>query len=356
MNSISRRVFLGGTFLSFLGCRAFKASGTTEKPARTPLVDIHTHLFGTGDSGSGCRLSPEITDGVTFKLLTGLLGVKKEGSTFDAGYVDVLLRQFEGSGLDRLVLLAQDGVYDAAGNYDARRTHFYIPNDYLFDIVSRHDGKLVPCVSINPDRRDCVDELDRCHARGARILKIHPPIQGVDVAHRKHKRFFTRCAELDVIVMVHTGHEHSAPIVDPLLSDPFKLALALDEGCTVVACHCGTGWPNEKPDFLPRFVKMMRRYERRLWGDTAVLGTPKRVGDVKRILDSADLIPRLLHGSDYPFPSAPLAFRGLLGPEQALRLQSETNLLKRDFELKQAVGFGRASAERAHGLLAPRGA
>ncbi len=98
---------------------------------------------------------------------------------------------------------------------------------------------------------------------------------------------------------------------------------------------------------------MMSRYER-LWGDTAVLGTPKRVGDVKRILDSADLIPRLLHGSDYPFPSAPLAFRGLLGPEQALRLQSETNLLKRDFELKQAVGFGRASAERAHGLLAPR--
>ena len=85
--------------------------------------------------------------------------------------------------------------------------------------------------------------------------------------------------------MVHTGHEHSAPVVDIRLADPLKLTLALQEGCTVVACHCGTGWPGEKPDFSPGFLGMMRRHKR-LWGDTAVLGTSKRVDDVKRLLEN----------------------------------------------------------------------
>lgn len=90
-------------------------------------------------------------------------------------------------------------------------------------------------------RTDAIAELDRCAAKGARVLKIHPPIQGVDLLEQRHARFFRRCAELKIVVTVHTGHEHSAPIVSAALADPRKAALALEEGCTVVACHCGSG-------------------------------------------------------------------------------------------------------------------
>ena len=83
--------------------------------------------------------------------------------------------------------------------------------------------------------------------RGAGLLKIHPPTQGVDLAEKKHIPFFARCGELTVVLMAHTGHVHSAPVVDQTLGDPRKLELALDAGCTVVACHCGTGWPLERP-------------------------------------------------------------------------------------------------------------
>lgn len=357
METISRRVLLGATLLSCLGCRALQESGKVpaEKATRKPLLDIHTHLFGTGDSASDCRLSRQITDGFLFKFLTRLLGVRRPGLTFDEGYVEVLLEQFKGSGLDQLVLLAQDGVYDNNGRLAEERTHVYVPNDHLFDVVSRHRQRLVPCPSINPDRRDCLEELERCHARGARILKIHPPIQGVDVADQKHATFFSRCAELRMIVMVHTGHEHSAPIVDVRLSDPRKLELALEQGCTVVACHCGTGWPGEKPDFFPGFVEMMHRHKR-LWGDTAVLGSTKRFNDVKRLLEHKALLPRILHGSDFPFPSSPIAFRELLGLKRALEIQAEPNTLQRDLTLKAALGFGKASAERIHELLESHGA
>ncbi len=319
-------------------------------PRRKPVMDIHIHLFGTGDSGSGCRLSKTITESFVFQHLLKTLEIQSQESSLDEAYVDLLVEELKSSGLDRGVLLAQDGVYDQKGHLDLTRTHVYVPNDYLFGVVSRYPDLFIPCPSINPNRRDCMEELERCHTRGARILKIHPPIQGVDISDPKHTRFFSRCTELGILVMVHTGHEHSAPVIDSSLADPRKLELALKQGCTVIACHSGSGWPGEKPDFLSHFVDMVRRHDR-LWGDTSILGTPLRVPDVNRLLAEKDISPRLLHGSDFPFPSYPWAFFFQLGIPTARKIQKENNLLKRDLDLKAALGFGRESAERTYELL-----
>jgi len=324
-----------------------------EKGPGKPVLDIHVHLFGTGDGGSGCRLSRRIRDSIVFRYLIENLKINEHGGTLDEGYVKYLVKTARQSGLHRCVLLAQDAVYDEKGDPDWARTHVYIPNDYLFQVCSRYPELFIPCPSINPDRRDCLEELERCASRGAPILKIHPPIQGVDISHRKHTRFFSRCAEKGIIVMVHTGHEHSAPVIDANLADPRKLELALEQGCTVVACHCGSGWPGERPDFLIHFVEMARRHDR-LWGDTAVLGTTLRIYDVNRLLAERDILPRLLHGSDFPFPSSPGSFFLQLGIPRARELQKVENLLKRDLALKESLGFGRESAERAHELLLGR--
>jgi uncharacterized protein len=353
-NKLRRRAFLGsmaaGSLLS--GCSGLQREdeGSTEKPP--PILDIHIHLFGTGDSGSGCFLSREIRRGLLFKALITILGVRRRGPTIDEGYAAMLVDHLRASGLDRGVVLAQDAVYDSSGKRDDRRTHFYVPNDYLFQVTERHPDLMVPCVSINPDRFDCLAELERCAARGARILKIHPPTQGVDISDPKHTRFFSRCAKLGMKVMVHTGHEHSAHVIDAGLADPRKLELALDLGCTVIACHSGTGWKSDRPDFLPAFLDLARK-RKNLWGDTAVLGTSKRVRDFTRLLDEEDVRARLVHGSDFPFPAIPLAFSEEIGLGRALGLQLDLNFLRQDLRLKEALGIGRASAERAHQLLFP---
>lgn len=154
--------------------------------------------------------------------------------------------------------------------------------------------------------------------------------------------------------MVHTGHEHSAPVVDVQLASPRKLQPALDLGCTVVACHCGTGWLGDKPDMLPDFLAMIRKYPN-LWGDTAVLGSMTRVRDVLRLLADQEAVQRLLHGSDFPFPCHPMAFAPTLGVVKAIRLQGMENPLEQDFALKEALGIGRASAERAYRLICGEG-
>jgi predicted TIM-barrel fold metal-dependent hydrolase len=343
----SRRRFLAGAMAASWAASQAAAVSAQGSPKAGKSLDIHVHLFGTGDAGSGCRLSKTTSEGPLFKFMAETLRLRERAKTLDEGYVLALAEQVEKSGLDRAVILAQDAVYDHRGKPDWNKTHFYVPNDYLLRVAARYPRRMVPCVSINPDRADAIAELDRCAAKGAKLLKIHPPTQGVDIADRKHTGFFRRCAVLKVVVMVHTGHEHSAPIVNIRLADPRKLELALDSGCTVVACHCGTGWRQDTPDMLPGFLAMVRKYKN-LWGDTAVMGSAGRVRDFQRLLADHEASERLLHGSDFPFPAVPLAFAGVIGLKKAILLQMIQNWMEQDLALKEALGIGRTSAERAY--------
>jgi hypothetical protein len=338
-----------GPFVRRLLARRRRCVADAAPPAEPaePLLDIHVHLFGVGEGATGCRMSRSITSGLRFQLFVAALRLRQAGTTLDARYERLLGEQVRESGLDGAAILGQDAVYNRHGQPDWDRTSFYVPNDYVFAVVSRHAETMIPCPSINPDRADALEELARCHARGARLFKIHPPTQGVNVADRKHLRFFRRCTELDMVVLIHTGHEHSAPVIDRHLAGPRRLEFALDQGCTIVACHAGTGWATDTPDQLPEFLALLRRYPK-LWGDTAVLGTAGRVRDFGRLLEDPSVRARLLHGSDFPFPAAPMAFRARIGDEAAERIGRERNWLKKDLDLKEALGVGLASAKRAY--------
>jgi predicted TIM-barrel fold metal-dependent hydrolase len=217
--------------------------------------------------------------------------------------------------------------------------------------VSRFPGLFVPCVSVNPRRRDALDEVDRCAALGARVLKIHPPTQDVDPGEPRFKPFYRRCAERKLIVMVHTGTEHAAEITGHEHCDPAKLTLALDEGCTVVAAHSGMGNSFDKEDFFPSLEGLVRRFPR-FYCETGNLASVLRWRNLPRLLASSEVVGRLIHASDFPFPSNALAFWNRLSPRKVLALASERNLIERDFRLKQALGVPPEVFERGARLLA----
>lgn len=340
MNTPDRRGFTTTVLATMLGTPLLGQS--TAKPT----LDLHVHLFGTGDSGSGCRLGDAIQNGVQFRALTFGLGIRNKGKTLDEGYVNVLAEQVKLSGLTKVAILSQDAVYDTMGEPDWKTTSFYVPNDYVIQVAEQHKQTMIPCPSINPMRKDAIEELERIHSKGAKLFKIHPPTQGVNVADPKYTKFYRRCAELKIVIMVHTGHEHSAPVIDKDLANPSRLELMLDQGPTVVACHCGTGWPSDTPDQLPAFTLLLKRYPK-LWGDTSVLGTPGRVRDFYRLLDSSPVRDRLLHGSDFPFPISPSGFVDRIGKDAVQSIAKEKSWIAKDYQLKTALGIGRTSAERA---------
>src|SRR5262249_41250456 len=152
---MDRRTLLA-TGLGWLGATVLGAEKVE------PLLDIHVHLFGTGEGGTGCRMSKAITDGLAFRFLVEVLRLRDQARTLDEGYERVLARQVKESGLSKAAILGQDAVYDRHGKANWDRTSFYVPNDYVFAVVARHANMMIPCPSINPDRADALEELARC--------------------------------------------------------------------------------------------------------------------------------------------------------------------------------------------------
>src|SRR5690242_2411822 len=53
-------------------------------------------------------------------------------------------------------------------------------------------------VSINPQRRDAIEELERCVLRGASLVKVLPNAQHFDLANPAYIPFYKRLAELKI--------------------------------------------------------------------------------------------------------------------------------------------------------------
>jgi len=133
------------------------------------------------------------------------------------------------------------GVYDGAGRLDEGRTDFLIFNDHVF-AVTRGSARLLPGVSVNPSRRDALDELERCAERGAVLVKVLPNTQAFDPADRRFLPFYAALARLRLPLLSHVGYEFSIIGQDQSVGDPGRLRAALDEGVTVIAAHgCSSG-------------------------------------------------------------------------------------------------------------------
>ncbi len=295
-------------------------------------------------------MSEEQKQRLNYKFFLHLLDLSDNGRK-DQDYVENLVSQLRESSITQAVLVAQDRRYDPQGRPDDDNTSFYVPNDYLLQVAEEYADLFVPCISINPQRRDAIEEMERCVERGARVLKIHPPTQNVDPGEERFRPFYGRCAETGIIVMVHTGTEHSAEIVGDSFSDPLRLVPALEEGCVVVAAHSGTAAFFDKEDFFPHMIKMVRRFPS-LYCDTSIMASMFRWRTLPRLLDTPEVLARAVHASDFPFPSNALVHWNRLSSATLLSLGSEHNLLERDYRLKQAIGLPTGVFERGAKLLA----
>lgn len=337
---------------------------TDRAPAPLPeVVDGHAHLFGEGTwppvHKQTCGLSAAQRANHSYGLLTRLLRLPPNGD-LNESYVEALVAQAREAraalGSFRVVLLAQDCRYTEGGEPDWTNSSVYVPNEYLFQVVARYPDLFIPCPSVNPQRKDWEAELDYCLAQGARVLKIHPPTQAVNPGDQEFRAFYRKCAAAGMRVMVHTGAEHSAPTADQTLGDPRWLELALEEGCTVIAAHSGTRAFFNPPaeDHFADFVALTARHPR-LYGDTAVLASQFRWRCLPEIVGTPSVHARMLHASDWPFPSNALVFWPRLHPFTLIRLMAERNLFLRDLRLKQALGLPTDSFARAGSGLADSG-
>ncbi|MBN1944759.1 MAG: amidohydrolase [Bradymonadales bacterium] len=321
---------------------------------RLPVLDCHVHL--TADGPFGSFLSPRFRGSVTYRYLlwkTGLSRLKDKRAVSEA-YLERIVEQLDRTPeLDGVVLLALDGRYTADGRLDRDRTGLYTSNDYCFEACKR-DPRLFPAASINPKRRDALEELERVVERGAVCLKVLPNSQDFDPADPSFRPFWRRMAELGLPLLAHTGKEHTIEVTHQEYGHPQRLIPALEEGVTVIAAHCGTSGPLARRETFPDFTAMLARFPK-LYGDLSDLTGPGRGKYLGRLANRREWHGRLVYGSDYPVPSFPLWFAGRIGWKKARQMGRSDSSLSLSLAIVRAFGFPPEVFTRAAELLRLQG-
>jgi len=336
--------------------------------------DVHCHVFGNGDSGSGLWLNPA-TERIwqpqqylqrLFYLNAGC--VHDSPGKVDASVVDRLRNQCEAlpDGV-HLLLFAFDWARDEAGRPLKERSTFYVPDAYAADLHARFSERFEWAASIHPDAADALDRLDAAAAMGARAIKWLPSAQNIDPASSRCDRFYRKLTKSRLPLITHAGDERAVRGHAEDLGNPLLLRRALDAGVRVVIAHCaslGVGRDLDRgasgpavPNF-DLFTRLMDTpaYRTNLYADISAITQGNRMEVVATLLAREDWHPRLLNGSDYPLPGIlplisldALAGRGLLdaGAIAPLREIREHNALLFDMVLKRSLQSNGARFSRS---------
>jgi predicted TIM-barrel fold metal-dependent hydrolase len=308
------------------------------------VIDIHCHTAGIGAGNSGCFISAAMQRSWKTRFYFKAFGVSERAlkEHGDALVLQRLAERLQSSNhVQRAVVLALDGVMDSRGELDQQRTEIYIPNAFLAAQCCRYDNLLFGA-SVNPLRRDALDQLDRVAADGAVLVKWLPSIQGTDPADRRLIPSYRRLAELQMPLLTHTGEEESFTRADNRLADPARLRLALEQGVTVIAAHSASNGKNDGERNMARLLPLFAEFPN-LYADISALTLANRLGHLQRVLRHTDLHDRLLYGSDMPLPATILTSPWLqslsIGLKEASRLAAIPNPWDRDVALNLALGM-----------------
>ena len=135
------------------------------------LIDCHVHLAALPDGDNGCYISPKMLRSPLFRFLLWKHQLSpSHPREANRKYLDDLLTELRASRhVQQAVLLGMDGVYDQNGRLDQAHTDFLISNDYVLKTARAYPNEFLAGVSINPQRRDAVEEVHRCADGGADI-------------------------------------------------------------------------------------------------------------------------------------------------------------------------------------------
>ncbi|MEK6548692.1 MAG: amidohydrolase family protein, partial [Nitrospirota bacterium] len=280
------------------------------------MIDCHVHLAALGTKDNGCYISPRLLNSPLFRFLRWKHRLPVEDAArSNQKYVEDLLSELRRSRyVEKAVLLGMDGVYDENGRLDAEKTEFLVGNDYVLNLARSYPGEFLPGVSINPQRRDALEELERCATAGAVLVKVLPNSQGFDPGDRRYVPFYRKLAQLKLPLLSHVGYEFTLAGQDQSAGDPDRLRTALDEGVAVIAAHgCSSGLVFYER-YVPTFLNLVRLYPH-FYSDVSALTLPNRFGMLLRLRRHPETHNRLLFGTDYPHLVFRWPCRGRAGEE-----------------------------------------
>lgn len=305
------------------------------------LIDCHVHLAALPDGDNGCYISPKMLRSPLFRFLLWKHQLSPSNPR-DANrkYLDDLLTELRASRhVQKAVILGMDGVYDQNGRLNQADTDFLISNDYVLKTAKAYPNEFLAGVSINPQRRDAVEEVHRCADAGAALVKVLPNAQQFDPADARYKAFYRTLAERKLPFLSHVGYEFSLIGKDQSVGDPDRLRVALDEGATVIAAHACSYGLMLYEKFLPTFQDLAKRYPH-FYADISALTLPNRFRMLLHLRQHPEVHERLLFGTDYPLSVFHFVAWGRVGWQPLRDMIRTKNRFDRQYLVCSKLGVG----------------
>ncbi len=305
------------------------------------LIDCHVHLAALPDGDNGCYISPKMLRSPLFRYLLWKHQLSPANPReANRKYLDDLLTELRASHhVQRAVLLGMDGVYDQNGHLNQAHTDFLISNDYVLNIARAYPNEFLAGVSINPQRRDAVEEVHRCADAGAALVKVLPNAQQFNPADLHYKAFYRTLAERKLPFLSHVGYEFSLIGKDQSVGNPDRLRPALEEGATVIAAHACSYGLILYEKFLPTLRDFVQRYPN-FYADISALTLPNRVQMLLHLRRYPEIHERLLFGTDYPLSVFHLAAWGRVALGTLYDIVRTKNRFDRQVSVCRGLGLG----------------
>jgi len=338
-----RKLFFIGSLVTVLGWACLPARPFRPvEPIPAVIVDMHCHIAGIGAGDSGCWVSPRMLNNWRFNIYLHSFGVtKKELLAKGDGLIGDRISESlaQSKFVSQAVLLALDGVVDAAGNLDTNHSEVYFPNEFVAAMCARHTNLLFGA-SVNPYRPDALARLEWAKAHGAVLVKWIPPIMAINPDDPKLIPFYKKMVELNLPLLSHTGEEKSFSQASESFGDPEKLRLPLSLGVKVIAAHIASSAKYGKERGPDRLARLMRDYPN-LFTDISALTNVNKPGCLKEALTKPEFSGRLVYGTDFPLINTALEspwYSFHLSLRQKLQISRIKNPWDRDVLTKHYLG------------------
>jgi hypothetical protein len=309
-------------------------------PFGKDLIDVHVHVAAFPSQTNGCRMSPHFEKSWLVKLVPWKLGLSgKTPDEINASYEEKLVKDLRASRrVARAVTLALDGVYGEDGTLDVDRTHMLVGNAYVAALARRNPDLFLFGASVNPQRRDALDELARVSEAGAVLVKLLPNSQAFDPLDKRYQPFFRALADRRLPALCHIGYEFSVTAGKQEYGRPEGLRQMLDQGVSVIAAHGSSSGIFTQGTFFSTFVSLCEKYPN-LFTDLSAITLPNRAGVVRALRRATQLKDRLLFGTDYPLSAYATPFLGRLSPRNQWRFWRTKSIFDKQAGLLDTFGL-----------------
>jgi hypothetical protein len=312
------------------------------------VIDIHLHAGLIGDKWRELgHFSESYQDNLVYKIFLLYAGIKKEDVT-DIRLKEKTLEIIEQSGLDKIVCLALDHVFDLKGKPQPELSNMWVSNKYIVDHL-KHEmpNKVLFGASVHPYDDNFFTRVKKCVDDGACLMKWLPSAQQIDLANEKTRKAMIALAKAGpnntpLPLLLHVGPEYAIYSNDEKtrsydylswgwtdkLANFFRfkkrwytpnikrihenINAALAEGAIIIFAHCGLpyyfsgllGKLLEHSDFksVKKYLRNTEenKFPGKCYADVSAIVTPFRKVYFKAI---EKLPPHLLlYGGDIPTP------------------------------------------------------